>query len=96
MLVREYCAMVNYGASIPPYRQIEAILRERIADGTYEPGQRLPGTRALMQEFGVAQFTAQKALRELVKDGTAVSTQGLGTYVADDIDSAPSKDESHE
>lgn len=83
MLVREYCAMVNYGAPIPPYQQIAAILRDRIADGTYQPGQRLPGTRALMQEYGVAQLTAQKALRVLIGEGLAVRTQGLGTYVAE-------------
>lgn len=75
--------MVNYGAPIPPYQQIATILRDRIAEGSYQPGERLPGTRAIVQEFGVAQFTAQKALRLLIEQELAVSTQGLGTYVAE-------------
>lgn len=81
MLVRDDCTMVDYGAPTPPYRQVAEILRQRIADGTYQPGARLPSTRALVQEFGVAQFTAQKALRLLVDEGLAVMTHGLGTFV---------------
>lgn len=74
--------MIDHDSAVPVYRQVAAILRERIADGTYEPGRRLPSVRGLVEEFGIAQLTARKALRVLVDDGDATMTPGMGTFVA--------------
>jgi GntR family transcriptional regulator len=75
--------MIDYDSATPVYRQVAAILRERIEDGTYQPGRRLPSINGLVQEFGVAQLTARKALRVLVDDGAATMTPGMGTFVKD-------------
>jgi DNA-binding GntR family transcriptional regulator len=72
---------VDHESSIPVYRQVAAILRERIEAGTYQPGRRLPSVRDLVQEFGIAQLTARKALRVLVDDGVAEMSPGMGTFV---------------
>lgn len=72
---------VDHDSAVPVYRQVAEILRERIADGTYQPGRRLPSVRDLTQEFGIAQLTARKALRVLVDDGTAEMSPGMGTFV---------------
>jgi DNA-binding GntR family transcriptional regulator len=80
-LVRDHEAMVNHGSPIAPYRQITAILRGRIESGEYEPGQRLPSINDLMQEYGVAHLTANKALRLLVTEGLAELSPGMGFYV---------------
>ena len=80
-LVRDYSAMVNHGSSIAPYRQIAAILRGRIERGEYAAGQRLPGINDLVQEYGVAHLTANKALRLLVAEGLAELSPGRGFYV---------------
>jgi len=73
---------VDHESATPVYRQVAAILRERIEAGAYQPGRRLPSVRDLVQEFGIAQLTARKALRVLVDDGTATMTPGMGTFVA--------------
>ena len=73
--------MIDYDSAVPVYRQVAAILRERVDDGTYAPGRRLPSITALVQEFGVAQLTARKALRVLVDEGIATMTPGMGTFV---------------
>lgn len=73
--------MVDHGSPIAPYQQIAAILRGRIQAGEYKPGQRLPGINDLMQEYGVAHLTANKALRVLVADGLAELSPGRGFYV---------------
>jgi DNA-binding GntR family transcriptional regulator len=73
--------MIDYESATPVYRQVAVILRERIAAGTYQPGRRLPSVRDLVQEFGVAQLTARKALKVLVDEGTAEMSPGMGTYV---------------
>lgn len=73
--------MIDHESATPVYRQVAAILRERIEAGTYQPGRRLPSVRDLVQEFGIAQLTARKALRVLVDDGAATMTPGMGTFV---------------
>lgn len=73
--------MIDHESAVPVYRQVAEILRQRIADGTYQPGRRLPSVRDLTQEFGIAQLTARKALRVLVGEGAAEMTPGMGTFV---------------
>jgi GntR family transcriptional regulator len=81
MLVREHYAMVDHGSAVAPYQQIASILRGRIQSGEYKPGQRLPSITSLMQEYGVAHLTANKALRMLVAEGLAELSPGRGFYV---------------
>jgi len=80
-LVREYEPMVDHGSPVAPYRQIAAVLRARIQSGEYQAGQRLPSINHLMQEYGVAHLTANKALRLLVAEGLAELSPGMGFYV---------------
>ncbi len=80
-LVMQYECVINYESSVAPYRQVAAILRERIEAGQYRPGARLPSINDLVQEFGVARTTAGKALRLLVTEGLAELSPGRGFYV---------------
>lgn len=73
--------MVDHGSVVAPYRQIAAILRGRIESGEYQPGQRLPSIKDLMDDYGVAHLTANKALRVLVAEGLAELSTGRGYYV---------------
>jgi GntR family transcriptional regulator len=72
---------IDYDSAEPPYRQLAAILRERIADGTITA--RLPGEKALQQEFGMALATVRKAVKVLRDEGAVKTVPGWGTYVAD-------------
>jgi GntR family transcriptional regulator len=74
---------VDRGSDLPPYMQIAAQLRERIESGEFPPRSRLPSAEAIVQETGVAKFTARKALRVLVEEGLAVMRPGWGTFVAE-------------
>jgi GntR family transcriptional regulator len=62
----------------PPYRQVAAILKDRIRAG--EITDRLPSATDLKAEFGIAELTALKALRVLRAAGWARVSPGLGTY----------------
>jgi GntR family transcriptional regulator len=79
--VMQYECMIDYESSTAPYRQVAAILRDRIESGQYRPGVRLPSINDLVQEFGVARTTAGKALRLLVTEGAAELSTGMGFYV---------------
>jgi GntR family transcriptional regulator len=74
---------VDHGSAVPPYRQIAAILRERIQSGELAPGAAVPSVRTIQQEYGVAQTTARKAIRVLVDEGLAEIVTGWGTFVAE-------------
>lgn len=66
------------------WKQVAAVIAERIADGTYPPGSRVPSVVELSAEFEIAASTAQKALAQLKKDGLIRAEVGLGSFVSDE------------
>ncbi|HYB44230.1 MAG TPA: GntR family transcriptional regulator [Candidatus Methylomirabilis sp.] len=67
---------------LPRYHQIALSLRERIAQGSPAPGQRLDNQRKLASEFGVTLMTLRQALELLERDGLITRRHGLGTFVS--------------
>jgi DNA-binding transcriptional regulator YhcF (GntR family) len=60
-------------ASLDPLltaRDVEEAIEERIANGLYAPGTRLPPMRNIAAEFGTSASTVSRALQEMVRDGT--------------------------
>lgn len=57
-------------------------LRAAIVDGRLPVGHRLPATRALAADLGVARNSVATAYERLVAEGYLVSRVGAGTYVA--------------
>jgi GntR family transcriptional regulator len=72
--------MIDPDSPVAPYKQVAAILVERINRGQYTA--RLPSIVDLVNEFGIARTTAGKALRQLADDGKAQLSTGMGYYVA--------------
>ena len=64
-----------------PYQVIAAEIRRRIETGELRPGDRVPSTRALVRDFGVAMATATKALQVLQQDRLVHPSPGVGTVV---------------
>jgi GntR family transcriptional regulator/MocR family aminotransferase len=65
-------------------------LRQGILAGTLPSGIRLPPTRALAEELGVARQTVVLAYERLAAEGYVRARTGSGTYVAADLpDAAP-------
>lgn len=74
--------MIDYASDVPRWRQVADVLRKRIADGTYEPGDRVPSVVGLQSEFGIAQATGQKVLSRLREEGAIYTVPGLGSFVS--------------
>ena len=65
------------------YLSIAAAIRDKIANGTYRPGQQLPASASLAKEHGVALMTVRQALGILQLEGAIEARHGAGTFVAD-------------
>ncbi|MFC4908407.1 GntR family transcriptional regulator [Actinomadura gamaensis] len=58
-----------------------ATLRDRIANGMYTPGERLPGEHALCAEFATTRNTVRRALEALQREGLIETHPGIGRFV---------------
>jgi GntR family transcriptional regulator len=65
------------------YRDIAAVLRDRVASRELAPGSLLPSEAALGTEFAVSRVTIRRALDVLREDGVLDSRQGVGWFVAE-------------
>jgi GntR family transcriptional regulator len=65
----------------PLYRQIQAVIRDAVADRTLRPDDALPPERELAADFGVSRITIRKAIEGLVKEGVLDTHHGSGTFI---------------
>ena len=56
-------------------------LRDAIAHGRYQPGDRIPSANELAQQYEVSPVTVQAAFKELKNEGILEGRQGAGTFV---------------
>jgi DNA-binding transcriptional regulator YhcF (GntR family) len=77
------------GVGRPPYLRIAAEIRRRITDGELAPGDRVPSTRQIAREWGVALATATKALTTLGIEGFVEARPRTGTVVAGTATTTP-------
>jgi GntR family transcriptional regulator/MocR family aminotransferase len=59
-----------------------AALRDAVRSGRLAPGSRLPSSRSLAADLGIARNTVAEAYAELVAEGWLAGRQGSGTTVA--------------
>ncbi|SNT61316.1 transcriptional regulator, TetR family [Streptosporangium subroseum] len=77
----------------PPYLRIVTEIRRRIAAGELRAGERVPSTRQVAQEWGVAIATATKALTTLRQQGFVETVPRVGTVVTTPKPSSGSRSE---
>lgn len=65
------------------YEQVADDLRQKIADGTYSPGQRLPSRVQLMAEYQVSDTVIGKAMMLLRAKKLIETLPGVGVIVAE-------------
>lgn len=73
-------------SAVPLYIQVGALLRRRIENGHWVPGQKISTIEELEAEFGVARVTIRQAVELLEKDGLVRRQQGRGTFVASGLE----------
>lgn len=64
------------------YLAVVEAIQQRIADGQWQPGQRLPSIPRLAHEFGVSTGSVREAARVLASRGLLRIEHGRGVFVA--------------
>ncbi|MGY5131434.1 GntR family transcriptional regulator [Streptomyces nigrescens] len=77
--------MIEFAPDRPRWRQVADVIRQRIADGTYPPGTRVPSVVEMLEEFGIATTTGQKVHRGLRSEGLIYTEPGMGSFVSKNL-----------
>jgi GntR family transcriptional regulator/MocR family aminotransferase len=74
------------GAKEPLHQQLYRQIREELVTGSFKgSAARLPSTRALATQLGVARLTVKLAFERLLAEGYLEAKHGSGTFVADKL-----------
>lgn len=73
---------LDRASRVPWGVQLSAAIRGMVTEGRLAPGDRLPSSRALAADLGVARSVAEQAYAQLVAEGWLEGRHGSGTYVA--------------
>jgi GntR family transcriptional regulator len=71
----------KYADNRPRHQQIAADLRDKIMRGALKPGEQLPSTQQLVDQYNTANATIQRALAILKHEGFVRGIPGKGVYV---------------
>ena len=86
---------IDTSSRTPIYRQLTHQIREAIARGKLEPGEKLPSVRELSRCVVVNPNTIARVYTELEREGVVNTRPGLGAFVArpkDDLTRKARKD----
>lgn len=70
----------------PRAAQIAELLKQRIKQGVYQPGEQLPSLREFRQELQVSFPTIQRAVQRLEGEGILEAQHGVGIKVCENAD----------
>jgi GntR family transcriptional regulator len=72
---------ITPNSPLPLYAQLESILADAIAAGTFPPGSRLPNEEQLVERYAVSRTTVRQTIQNLVRRGLIEIRRGNGTFV---------------
>lgn len=66
----------------PLYKQLKQTLTDKIKNGDWPTGTKIPTEEELCDQYEVSRITVRQALGEMSNEGIVVRKQGRGTFVA--------------
>ena len=72
---------IDHASDVPVYVQLAEIMRGQIDRGELAPRRPVPSKRTLMQTYGIAGGTIDKAMGLLRADGLIKTVMGKGLFV---------------
>lgn len=74
---------MQFNTREPIYLQVIDDIKKRLVTGKIQPGEKLPSTRTLSEEYGINANTAARIYKEMETMGLCYTKRGLGTYVSE-------------
>src|SRR6195952_310882 len=74
-------SMQDTASGVALWRQVADGIERGIADGSYAPGEKLPGEIEIAETYRVNRHTVRRALATLSERGLVRAERGSGTYV---------------
>jgi GntR family transcriptional regulator len=74
---------IDLNSNIPYYIQLIEALKEKMSQGEWRSGDRIPSETDLCEIYGVSRTVVRQALQELELSGFVVRRKGKGTFVAE-------------
>ncbi len=84
--MRDQGIVVDRSSDVPLQRQLEASLRDAILSGRMNSGERILSSRELQTHLGLSRNTIVNAVAQLRAEGYLECIQGVGTFVAESLD----------
>jgi GntR family transcriptional regulator len=72
---------IDASSPLPKYRQLADHIRERILQGEWPAGSRIPSEAELHAAHGISRITIRQALAELEQERLIERAPGIGTFV---------------
>jgi GntR family transcriptional regulator len=73
---------INFESHIPYYLQLIDILKEKVQQVEWAPGDQIPGEQDLCEHYQVSRTVVRQALRELEYEGVITRQKGKGTFIS--------------
>ena len=73
---------INFESHIPYYIQLMEILKEKVRQKTWLPGDQIPGEQDLCELYKISRTVVRQSLRELELEGVIIRRKGKGTFIA--------------
>jgi DNA-binding FadR family transcriptional regulator len=64
--------------------QVVKAVSDRITEGTYKRGEKLPSEQEFIEEFGISRTVVREAIATLRANGLVTTRQGIGAFVLSD------------
>jgi GntR family transcriptional regulator, phosphonate transport system regulatory protein len=74
-------SLQDTASGVALWRQVADGIERGIANGTYSPGEKLPGETEIAEVYRVNRHTVRRALATLAERGLVRAERGSGTYV---------------
>ncbi|MDO4483818.1 MAG: GntR family transcriptional regulator [Clostridia bacterium] len=75
-------SILDTNNAVPLFEQVKLQLLQKLEDGIYPTGARMPSEAELCEKYNVSRITIRRAVNDLVEDGYLERRQGKGTFVA--------------
>ncbi|SFF06525.1 GntR family transcriptional regulator [Alteribacillus iranensis] len=76
---------LNLQDPLPLYEQIIQQIKELLAVGALEKGEKIPAVRELSAQLQINPNTVSKAYKELERQGILMVIRGRGTFISENI-----------